>query len=404
MSTGNGDQRTPNRRPANGQRRPGNPNQPARPNGRAKAEAAKKKKKKKTIILIVEILLVIILLLAVFVWTKVGKVNWDNTISVEDLTVNELDDETEAIIKNYTTIALFGVDNRTNGNYESGNSDSMMIVSINNDTKEVNVVSVMRDTYLRVDTNDKYRKCNYAYNHGGPKESLNMLNANLDIQVDGYCAVDFMALAQVVDAVGGIEVELSKSFVEAVNKETGLPAFASYIAEVSEVTGIETEWYLEPGVQTLDGVQTVAYCRNRYGGGDDYDRTARQREVVLKIIDKLKNASAMELNAVIDAVLPNVSTSLSPDQVAGLAIDLSKYDIATTCGFPFDLMSGKFGDKGSLVVPCTLETNVIKLHELLYDQVDYVPTATVKGISQQIQSDTGTTVDSATINQTSDGQ
>ncbi|MCF0129272.1 MAG: LCP family protein [Pseudobutyrivibrio sp.] len=369
----------------------------------ARAKKKKRERKRKTLILMLEVLVVLVLLLVAFVWTKMGKVNWDETIEVSDLQINELDEETEALMDEYTTIALFGVDNRTNGDYESGNSDSMMIVSINNETKEVNVVSVMRDTYMRIDSSDKYRKCNYAYNHGGPKTSLNMLNANLDIQVDGYVAVDFMALAQVVDAVGGIEVDITKSFLDATNPSTGLPAFASYIAEVSEVTGIETEWYLDPGYQTLDGVQTVAYCRNRYAGGDDYARTERQREVILKIVEKLKTAKPNQLNDVIDAILPQVSTSLTAPQVLGLAYDLTKYQVGATCGFPFDLTTGEFGDKGSLVVPCTLEDNVVKLHKFLYNQEQYEPTATVKGISQQIMSDTNTNSESATKNQVADG-
>lgn len=363
----------------------------------------RKKKKMKRTILIVEIVIVIVLILALVLWMKFGRANWDTTIDMADIEVNDLDPETEEILSNYTTIALFGVDNRTNGNYSSGNSDSMMIAAINNDTKEVNIVSVMRDTYLEVDE-DTYRKCNYAYNHGGPELAISMLNKNLDLQVSGYVAVDFYALAEVVDDLGGIEVEITQAMVDAVNPETGGPALAGYIAEVQTVIGDvnEDEWYLSAGTQTLNGSQIVGYCRNRYSGGDDYSRTERQREVVKKIVEKAVNSKASTLNKIIDDVLPDVSTSLTAAQVLSMATSASEYNINATSGFPFDLTTGTYGKKGSLVVPCTLTDNVAKLHEFLYAQTDYDTTDAVDTISAKIQSDTSTDASSATVNQVDD--
>ena len=376
--------------------------------GKKKMSKKARQAKKRKMILIVEIVVVLILLLILGLWMKFGRATWDDTIDFdEDIEVNDLDAETEALLDEYTTLALFGVDNRSNGNYDSGNSDSMMIVSINNTTKEVNVVSVLRDTYLEV-SDDTYRKCNYAYNHGGAEQAINMLNKNLDLKISGYVAVDFYALAEVVDAIGGIEVTLTDSFCSATNPETGGPAFAGYIAEVATVCGkdfddLDPSYYtFTAGTYTLDGIQTVAYCRNRYGGGDDYSRTERQREVIKKIVEKVVTAKASTLNEIIDDVLPDVATSLSASQVLALATSAGDYTIESTGGFPFSLTTGTYGSKGSLVVPCTLVDNVTSLHKLLYNQDDYVPTSTVQSISSQIQSDTSTTADSATVTQDAD--
>ncbi len=354
-------------------------------------------------IFIIEIAIVIILLIILAVWMLIGRVNWDTSINMDAIEVNDLDAETKEVLSNYTTLALFGVDNRSNGNYDSGNSDSMMLVSINNDTKEVNIVSVMRDSFLQV-SEDSYRKCNYAYNHGGAEQAIEMLNKNFDLEVSGYVAVDFMAVAKVVDDLGGIEVEITQSMVDATNPETGGPALAGYIAEVQTQIGEvnEDEWYLSAGTQTLNGSQIVGYCRNRYSGGDDYSRTARQREVVKKIIDKVKKSDIATITKIANDVFPAVSTSLSLSQCISMATSASDYEIQSMSGFPFDVGSFKNKEKGSIVVPCTLTSNVTKLHEFLYDQTDYDTTETVDAISDYIVNYTGLSESDASVNQTVD--
>ena len=372
--------------------------------GRGGNRGSKKKSDGKKIV-IIEIIIAILLVVGVLLYLFFSKMNWDDSISIDNLEVNNLDDATEEILDNYTTLAFFGVDNRSNGKYEGGNSDSMMVVSINKDTKEVKIVSVMRDTYLNVDDGDSYRKCNYAYNHGGPEQAINMLNRNFDLKVSGYVSVDFMALAKIVDDLGGLEVEITQAMVDATNPETGGPALAGYIAEVQTVIDgkyNESECFLQPGVQKLNGTQIVGYCRQRYCGGDDYGRTERQREVVTKIIDEAVNADVATRVKIVKDVFPYVSTSLELDDIVSMGKDAKDYKIVSTSGFPFDLTTGTYGKKGSLVVPCTLSDNVTKLHGFLFEQDNYTPTETVTNISEKIQNDTGTSASSATVNQEND--
>ena len=397
-SRGNSSRNSSNRKPARN-------NSSRSSNGGNRGGRGGKKKSDGKKIVIIEIVVAILLIVGVAIYLTLGKMNWDNSISIDNLEVNNLDDATEEILDNYTTLAFFGVDNRSNGKYEGGNSDSMMVVSINKDTKEVNIVSVMRDTYLNVDDGDTYRKCNYAYNHGGPEQAINMLNRNFDLKVSGYVSVDFMALAKIVDDLGGLEVEITQAMVDATNPETGGPALAGYIAEVQTVIDgkyKESECFLQPGVQKLNGTQIVGYCRQRYCGGDDYGRTERQREVVSKIMNEAVNADVATRVKIAKDVFPYVSTSLELDDIVSMGKDAKDYKIASTSGFPFDLTTGTYGKKGSLVVPCTLSDNVTKLHGFLFSQDNYTPTETVTNISEKIQNDTGTSASSATVNQEND--
>ncbi len=377
--------------------------------GPRRSSKAQKKKQARRTILVVEIVIVIILALVFFLWSKFGKVNWDN-IQMDEIEVNNLDEGTTEVLSNYTTLALFGVDNRSNGNLDSGNSDAIILVSINNDTKDVKMVSVQRDTYLRVEK-DLYRKCNYAYNHGGVEKALEMLNTNLDIKIDGYVSVDFYALAKIVDDLGGLDLEITQKMIDTNNPGTGQNALAGYIAEVENVLNYypnEKEgwkmsdcYFDKPGTYHLNGAQVVGYCRNRYAVNNDYGRADNQRLVVKLIVEKAKNASVSQLNKIADDVFPEISTSLSLSQCISMAASVGDYNMAESSGFPFALKTTTVSKKtGSVVVPCTLTSNVVQLHSFLYDQADYDPTDDmVDVISDHIKSETGFSESSAEITQ-----
>ena len=341
------------------------------------SKAQIKKRRQKTF-LIIEFIVLILVLVVFFAWLKLGKIDW---ATIKDLRTNTLDEETKVVLSGYTTLAFFGVDNRNVGNYDSGNSDSIMIAVINNDTKEVRIVSVYRDTFL--DTGEgNLHKCNYAYNHGGVEAAMEMLNANLDLDIQDYVAVDFKALADAVDAVGGIDLEDGLTAEEA-----GIMngSYISYTAEIVGKEGIE----VTEGQKHLDGVQALSFCRVRYTKGGDFERASRQREVLGLLAEEMKQASLTELNALIDVILPEGSTSLYPSEVLTLATAMQDYTIVETRGFPFDMRDGKFGNKGDVVVPCTLETNVQKLYEYLYDDTTHISSNELKSISESIQTYTG---------------
>lgn len=351
-------------------------------NRKRKKMTRRQRRKRKLILFIVEVLVILILLAALFVIIKLNKLNNTGDLDEDKLNIN-IDAKTQELLDGYTNIALFGIDNRSTGKYESGNSDCIMIASINNDTKEVRLISVYRDSFLAVDDDDNLRKLNAAYAKGGPTGAVAALNKNLDLDIKEYVAVDFNAVMEVVDALGGIELDIS--FKEAETMKI-------YINEMNEVMGTNGTAVSGPGLQTVNGIQALAYCRDRYSGGDDYGRTERQRTVISKIVEKAKAASLPTLNKVIDKLFPDISTSLSSSEILGLAAGIKDYELADTQGWPFQLTTERMGGKlGDVVVPTDLETNVNLLHQYLFDVEDYETTQTVKNISKSVINESGKT-------------
>ncbi len=350
--------------------------------GRSRGGSKKRasKKKKRMMIFGIEIAVILILVLGFWVVSKLDKIQKPK-VEQDQIEVNEsLQESTMETMKGYTTVALFGLDTREAGQLGSGNrSDTIIIASINNDTKEVKLVSVYRDTYLNL-TNGKYNKCNSAYSSGGPAQAISMLNTNLDLDIEYYVSVDFAALTKTVDLLGGIDIDVDDAEIEHLN---------NYIVETSKVTGIQTQPLTSTGLQTLDGVQATSYCRIRYTAGDDFERTERQREVIMQLVSKAKKMDISKVNDIIDAVFPLIATNYTNDELVAMAPQLLTYDIVDTTGFPFDKANATVKGKGSCVVPVNLEENVKQLHEYLFGNADYQPSNEVTEISSKINSETG---------------
>lgn len=283
-------------------------------------------------------------------------------------------------LEGYTNIALFGVDTRE-GKLEKGTrTDTIMIASINNSTSDIKLVSVYRDTYLDLAAEGKtvYNKANTAYSQGGPKQAIDMLNKNLDLNITDYVTVDFVAITKVVDLLGGIDIEITDEERVHLN---------NYAIETSKVTGVKTKEIPEPGLVHLDGVQATSYARIRYTAGDDYKRTERQRLIIEKLFEKAKKMDFATLNSILDEVLPLVSTSLSSSEIIKLGTNALNYDLTDQVGFPFTVKAESISGKGACVLPDDLETNVVELHKLLFGIESYAPSSTVKEISDTIAGD-----------------
>lgn len=312
-----------------------------------------KKKKKKGKILLIEFLVLFLLIGGVFLFFKKGSTG-------------------------YWTVAIFGVDSR-DGNLEKGAlSDVEMLCVIDRKTGEMKLVSVYRDTYLQIDEDGTMHKINEAYFKGGHKQAVSALERNLDLKIDDYATFNWKAVADVINILGGIDLEITDSEFAYIN---------SFITETVNSTGIGSYQLKSAGMNHLDGVQAVAYARLRLMD-TDYNRTARQRKVISLAMDKAKQADFSVLNNILVTVLPQISTSVGIDDLIPMAKDFRKYHLGTTDGFPFSRGEAKIS-KRSCVVPLTLESNVIQLHQLLYGVEDYNPSATVKKISAKIASDSG---------------
>ena len=355
---------------------------------------SKMKKKKRhigrKILFGVEILVLILLVGVLFLYTQINKrmdsLNFTQAADEQEVQINESVAGSE-VLSGYTNIALFGVDKRAEDEGAYGNSDTAIIASINNDTKEVRLVSLYRYTYMRVDEdeygNGIYNKCNSAYLRGGPMQAVNMMNTNMDLDIENYVAVDFSAMATVVDCLGGLDIPMSYEEIEHMN---------NHCVETSQQTGMDYTPIEKPdpapedqsqilGTYHLNGVQVTAYCRIRQTASGDQGRTERQRLVLDLLAEKAKSADLSTLNDIVDQVFPLIQTNFSKSQLIRLGTSILTYSMGENTGFPVDYVMG--GDLTvpvtglDCIIPTTLETNVKYLHEFLFSDEDYQPSETV---------------------------
>ena len=321
-----------------------------------------------------------VLLCAVFgavayVYAKWSKIDTQD-IKAEDIVINEevkMNKEVD-LGDGYTNVALFGVDSR-DGNLGEGNrTDCIIVASLNNETKEIKMVSVYRDTLLDL-SEGTYQKCNAAYSYGGPVLAINMLNMNLDLDIQDYVTVDFGAIADAIDLLGGVDIEVT---------EEELPYINQYIPETANSAGKSANYLSSAGLQTLDGTQATTYARIRSTAGGDFTRTERQRLVIEKMFEKAKSADLGTLNAIIDKVFPQVSTSFTLQEILTYATAYSEYKLVGNMGFPQDNYTDLLSGLGSVVVPDDLVSNVTKLHEFLFGTTGYTPSSPVQTVNSNI--------------------
>ena len=345
-----------------------------------------KRKRKLIAMLAVEFVLILVLGVCVFGLSKIGKLQ-NLGVDPDEVGQNEdMDANTAELLKGYTNIALFGLGSRTPGSLGEGElSDTIIIASINNETKEVRLMSVYRDTYLnRAD--DTYGKCNAAYSKGGPKQAMEMLNTNLDLNIKYYVSIDFTALIKTVDLLGGVEIDVKEEEIDAIN---GYMYETTEIAEKAEDDSINpyNDFITEPGLQTLYGVQATAYCRIRKVGNNDFERTERQRRVIEQIVEKAKSAGLGTINSIIDEVFPLIATNITQTTLIG---SMMSYELGESSSFPSYRSDARM-DGQQVVVPADLVANVTELHKFLFDEDDYYPSPTVLEINDKIIADTGVT-------------
>ena len=297
-------------------------------------------------------------------------------VNMEKMTNPNIDHSIVEKMEGYWTVALFGVDSRDDRLGKGNNADVIIICNINRGTGEIKLVSVFRDTYLSIDDNGSYNKINQAYARGGPEQAIKALNKNLDIQIDDYATFNWKAVADAINILGGVDVELSKAEFYYIN---------AYITETVEATNVASK---QAGMNHLDGVQAVAYARLRKMD-TDFARTERQRLIIQLCFDKLKQSNFSVINNIMEVVFPQVMTSVRFDDLIPLAKNITTYSIGETMGFPQARTDVVMGKKGDCVIPATLESNVIALHQFLFDETDYQPSDQVKKISNKIASDSG---------------
>lgn len=343
----------------------------------------KKKKMNKGLKIFLIILLILFIIVAglgvagyTFVNGKIGKMQKENI----DTTAVGINEETKQELKGYRNIALLGIDSRAD-DYGLGNrSDCIIIASINQETNEVKLISVYRDTYVYVMENGTKRldKITHAYSYGGAQNTLKSLNEAMDLNITEFVTVNFDAVIAAVDSLGGVYIDIDKSEIKYVN---------DYIDATSESSGVKSSHITHAGRQKLDGVQAVSYTRVRYTAGGDYKRTERMRTVVEAMLSKAKTLNVGQLNSFADTILPKIRTNISTSEIWGLIPKLASFKVTESIGWPYDT-------KGITLdrwygVPVTLQSNVERLHKEAFEQEDYEASDTVKEMSAAIVKKTG---------------
>ena len=287
---------------------------------------------------------------------------------------------TNSTMKDYTNIALFGVDSREEELLSGNNrSDMIIIMSINKKNGDCKLLSVYRDTFLDVG-GGTYTKCNAAYAYGGPEQAINMLNQNLDLNISDFVTIGFGGLANLIDAVGGVEIDVTEDEIHGIN---------DYQSTMAEELGRGYNTISAPGVQTLDGLQAVAYCRIRYTAGDDYKRTERQREVLMQTFNKAKRLNPKKLNQITETVFNEVATSLTMPEAMLLMSKALTLDIVDTSGFPnAEMRTSGTVDGQSCVIPRSLASNVQWAHAFLFGEDSFQVSQKVSEISYTIDTKT----------------
>ena len=218
-----------------------------------------------------------------------------------------------------TNILLIGQDRRPE---ESGTtrSDAIMIVSMNAETKKVTLVSIMRDTYVQIPGHVDNR-INAAYRFGGASLLYETIEKNFGLKIDGTVGVDFSGFVDVINAVGGVDIDLQG------DELAKMLEYQGYRNAHFEYVGIEKRFDLQEGVNTLDGYLALAYARERHMSNADSDiqRTARQRKVIESLLNKLSKMSLSQINSLIDQVLAEIVTDISTDDMKMYITELVPY-------------------------------------------------------------------------------
>lgn len=329
---------------------------------------SKKKKSKLFIILFVEIIIILLIFAGYYVYDKMNKIQFDDSEN------NSIQKNEEVEIEGYHNIALFGVDSRENALKESTHSDTIVIASINNQTKDVKLVSIYRDTYVSI-PGEGYDKINAAYFKGGYSLALSTINTNFDLDVKEFVTVNFSAIVNVIDELGGIQLDITDSELKYLN---------GYVRELNRINNTQVPGLKSSGTQVVNGTQATAYARIRYTKGGDFKRAERQRIVIQKIFEKAKSSDLSTVNSIIDEMFPQIYTNLTTAEILKLATDIFSYNIIDNTGFPFEKDAHTY-DRVSYVFPINLQDNVIRLHEFMFDDTAYVPSSTVQDYSTYVE-------------------
>lgn len=294
-----------------------------------------------------------------------GKANKVEKTEPKDDETLAVDEETDKEVgEDYVNIALFGV-NSVSAKDKTVDADVAYIASLNTETKEIKLVPIPGNTVLEKGSDVRVKD---AYAKGGADQAIALLNKNLDLNIKNYITVNFQAMTEAIDILGGVEIDVAKEEIPHIN---------GYAAEIAKQCGTSAAQLKKEGKQTLNGAQATGYCRIRVTDGGDIKRSSRQNAVIEQMLAKLKDAKFSQMDKLMDAVLPKVETNFSNTELLGYAKDAAAYKMNPLAAFPRKIEEQvrqkedkkvQFTDYEELVVPSDLKGDVADLHKELFPE------------------------------------
>lgn len=293
---------------------------------------------------------------------KINTVEISKTDDILGIKSNALSESENA--KGITNIAFFGID-RMDANQKTSRSDSIIIVSIDSKNKKIKMSSIMRDTYVKIKGHGQ-TKITHAYAYGGPQLAISTINENFNLNIRDYITLDFFSFEKIIDTIGDVSIDIKQDEISPMNDK---------IVEISKIEKKSVPKITKPGLQTLNGLQVVAYSRVRFTEGGDYRRIERQKTVMSIITTKIQSLGVAKFPSIVSELLPYTETSLSSIDIIKLGTKVLTSNTTTLeqDRFPVDGYSvGKTIDKVWYLV-ADMKSTITQLHNFIYKDIKSVP-------------------------------
>ncbi|MDD5986919.1 MAG: LCP family protein [Eubacteriales bacterium] len=293
-----------------------------------------------------------------------------------------IEDSVAKDLKGYRNIAILGLDARADESYDGSRTDAIIILSIKRSSGKIHMISVMRDSYLKMaDANGSLilDKITHAHHYGGGVDTCAALNRSLDLNISEFMIFNWKAVADLVDALDGIEVDVKKNEIRDLNK---------WGPETAENCGGTWTRITKTGRQTINGVQATTYCRIRKTSGGDTGRGNRYKKVVSAVMKKIVTHPA-KLAKVSSDVFPKIRTNMNKLQLLTAVLNAPRYRFDKSISWPKDYYGGLLSNGIWYAVPTTLSSDVSWLHKKAFDEGSYTPSGTCEDISNEIIYNTG---------------
>ena len=293
--------------------------------GKRMQEKSKKEKSSKKMKLWMKIVIILVIILIVIgggigylVWSKIAKIHFKdidkNNIAINDNMYNELSESvTKNEYDNIINFILFGSDSKDMDATYEGTSDCQIIISINQNKKTLKLISIPRDTAADIEGLQRY-KINHAFARGKEELALKTINQTFDLNLNEYVTINISGMYNIINELGGVDVTITKDEMKWINE---------YVDMFYGFSGKQTKKVTNYGKVTLTGEQAAAHVKERMAGtGGDFDRTRRQRDILMSLFNKVSKQGTSEMSKTIDLILEQVTTNVDVGKYMNLLPEL----------------------------------------------------------------------------------